>query len=90
MDDGNVFARKLAVDREVDEEFEPEVRGWPKKPEEILARTVDGMEPNEEVSARMEGEGTWERVWTLREVENVYDLGFVGNVRDVFLKRRVI
>lgn len=87
MDAGIVYARRMPLDREMDPGFEPPVVGWPKRPEEILVKTRDGLEPDESVSSRVEGEGPWERVWSLREVENVYDIGFVGNFLDVFWSR---
>lgn len=45
--------------------------------------TVDGLEPKR---PGMAGEGDWVRVRALREVENIYDMGFWDNLGDVFAK----
>jgi len=42
----------------------------------VAARTDDGMPPD--------SSGRWRRCWNLREVENIYDLGFWENLKDVF------
>lgn len=56
---------------------------WPVSSNQIVVRTVDGRAPV--FNSRQNGQKTtfdWNRCWTLSEVENLYDLGFVDNVRD--------
>jgi len=49
-----------------------------------VVRTDDGLPPAQTVDL---GTGPWERVWKLADVENLYDLGFVQNLKDVFWPR---
>ncbi|KAF2091554.1 zf-DHHC-domain-containing protein [Saccharata proteae CBS 121410] len=93
MRDGNVFvgslrdadvARRMTIgardaEKEVDEEE------WPNKPRQVVVRTQDG-EPPREIPRSLDGlvdRSSWERVWTLGEVENIYDLGFWENLREI-------
>lgn len=41
---------------------------WPLSSDQILVRTTDGALPYEQ-------EALWERIWSLKNVQNVYDLG---------------
>lgn len=89
MDDGIVFRRPLDPQRERDEEFESLRVGesWPQEAVEILVRTTNGEPPSGERADTLEGEGEWEKVWTLGDVVNVYDIGFRGNLADLFFGR---
>ena len=83
MDDGFAFKRRMAADRPKDPALEPGWTRWPAETEQILVRTDDGEPPASHLV--LPGEGEWERVWRLRDVENLYDLGFWDNLVDVFL-----
>ncbi|KAJ9132147.1 Palmitoyltransferase [Pleurostoma richardsiae] len=82
MDDGYVFKRKMARDRVKDLRFEPEWTRWPAETQQIVVRTEDGRPPAQ--GQDIPGEGEWIRIWSLRDVENLYDLGFADNLTDVF------
>lgn len=84
MADGYAFKRKLSPDRHKDEAIEPVWTRWPVESEQIVLRTDDGLPPSSPDSL---GEGTWERVWRLADVENLYDLGFWDNLMDVLRPR---
>lgn len=77
MADGFVFKRKLEKDRKKNVN-EANETSWPVESQQILLRTEDGTPPR-----GGEGIGEWERVWRLRDVENLYDLGFWDNMWDV-------
>ncbi|KAJ2993320.1 hypothetical protein NUW58_g1877 [Xylaria curta] len=62
--------------------FEASWTRWPVEPAQILVRTQDGETPND---ASLAGEGSWERVWRLRDIENIYDIGFWDNLVDIFV-----
>ncbi|KAK0629227.1 DHHC palmitoyltransferase-domain-containing protein [Bombardia bombarda] len=83
MDDGFAFRRKMAAGRVKDLSAEPAWTRWPVETEQILVRTEDGKVPR---PGRLEvaGEGEWEPVWRLKDVENMYDIGFWDNLVDVF------
>ncbi len=84
MSDGYVFKRALPADRQKDERIESAWTRWPVESEQILLRTEDGMPPR---GSDAIGTGEWQRVWRLRDVENLYDLGFWNNLMDVFWPR---
>jgi palmitoyltransferase len=52
--------------------------------EQIVLRTEDGMPPR---GVEAIGTGEWQRVWKLNDVENLYDLGFLDNLKDLFWPR---
>jgi palmitoyltransferase len=56
---------------------------WPVRPK-VVAVCCDDT-PDERFDI---GEGAWEKVTDIQELENVYDVGFCDNLRDVFLSRR--
>lgn len=84
MSEGYVFKRSLPVDRPKDDTIEALWTRWPVECEQIILRTEDGLPPNGPLAI---GEGPWERVWRLADVENLYDLGFRDNLLDVFWPR---
>lgn len=84
MQDGYAFARHLPPNREQrNVQFEPPWTRWPAQPDRILVTTNDGQPPRPE--QQIPGEGAWERVGSLKDVVNVYDLGFWDNLKDVFI-----
>lgn len=83
MSDGYAFKRALSLDRQKDESIEPVWTRWPVESVQIVVRTEDGLPPRERGPEAI-GIGEWERVWKLRDVENLYDLGFWDNILDVF------
>lgn len=85
MADGYAFKRKLSPDRHKNETIEPAWTRWPVESEQVVLRTEDSMPPTGPGAAI--GEGEWERVWKLADVENLYDLGFWDNLTDVFRPR---
>ena len=84
MTDGFAFKRALAADRQKNERYEAAWTSWPCDSQQILLRTDDGTPPG---LVDDTGVGQWERVWKLRDVENLYDLGFWDNLMDVFFPR---
>ncbi|KAH8896027.1 zf-DHHC-domain-containing protein [Thozetella sp. PMI_491] len=82
MDDGCAFKRTMPSDRVKDSQVEAIWTRWPVETEQIMLRTNDGKPPAAHLI--LPGEGEWERVWNLRDVENLYDLGFWDNLIDVF------
>ncbi|KAL7621855.1 palmitoyltransferase swf1 [Parahypoxylon ruwenzoriense] len=83
MSDGCAFKRALPTDRIKNPRFEASWMQWPVEPIQVLVRTEDGTPPSMQPSSP--GVGEWERVWHLRDVENLYDLGFWDNLADVFV-----
>lgn len=83
MSEGYVFKRSLPENREKNLRIEPAWTHWPAESQQIVLRTTDGQDPIGAI-----GEGEWERVWGLRDVENLYDIGFVDNLKDVFVGRQ--
>ncbi|OCK79334.1 palmitoyltransferase swf1 [Lepidopterella palustris CBS 459.81] len=58
---------------------------WPQASRQVLVRTINGQPP-EDLPKHLKGvvdEREWRRVWRLGEVENVYDLGFWGNLGEM-------
>jgi hypothetical protein len=84
MADGLAFKRSLSLDRVKDELIEPVWTRWPVESEQIVLRTEDGLPPN---APGVIGTGEWERVWKLADAENLYDLGFWDNLKDVLWPR---
>jgi hypothetical protein len=83
MADGYAFKRHLPPNRRKDRRFESDKTRWPVEPEQIIMVTQDGAPPSP--NSRVHGEGPWERVHKLRDVENLYDLGLWENLADIFL-----
>ncbi|KAG5951082.1 hypothetical protein E4U53_003817 [Claviceps sorghi] len=83
MDDGFAFRRRLSSRRERDLVREPLCPRWPVEPEMVLAALDNGKPPP--ASMQLAGEGDWERVWKLKDVENLYDLGLWDNLGDIFV-----
>ncbi|KAH7381281.1 DHHC palmitoyltransferase-domain-containing protein [Phaeosphaeria sp. MPI-PUGE-AT-0046c] len=68
------------------EEEEPPTM-WPLESRHILLRTASGQAPRT-LPSRIKSvakEDSFERVWSLAAVENVYDLGFWDNLREALL-----
>ena len=84
MLDGYVFKRKLPEDRLRDTNVESTWTRWPVHSKQIVVRTEDGFPPT---GTDGMGVGEWERVWRLADIENLYDLGFLDNLADVFWPR---
>ncbi|RDL36994.1 uncharacterized protein BP5553_04427 [Venustampulla echinocandica] len=84
MADGYAFKRCLPVDRHRDVTIEPLGTCWPAESEQVIVCTSDGLPPKGTGHA---GTGEWNRVWRLADVENLYDLGFWDNLKDVFWPR---
>lgn len=66
------------------EEEEPRTP-WPLESRHILVRTMNGQPPHN-LPSRIRSvvkEGSFERVWSLSAVENMYDLGFWDNFMEV-------
>ena len=79
MADGYVFVA------DIKEEARSSVARWPHGSRQFLVRTSDGKRPRgvADVIGELVVEGSWEQVWHLADVENVYDLGFWGNLVEV-------
>jgi palmitoyltransferase len=85
--DGYIYRRPLPHDRKRDYRSEPAVRGWPKTADHIYMRTYEDA-PS--LTAELPGDGAWTRDFTIRDVENVYDMGFMASIFDVFFPRKYL
>ncbi|KAK7508841.1 palmitoyltransferase swf1 [Phyllosticta citriasiana] len=58
---------------------------WPLAPRQVLVRTEDGELPRDPLPPELEGvdPNSWERCYSLETVDNVYDLGFADNMREI-------
>ncbi|QDS72283.1 hypothetical protein FKW77_006505 [Venturia effusa] len=99
MDDGEVFIAELknsgldlasasmsamdGVDY-CEESFES---AWPQRSRQFLIRTYDGQPPKNvrPQIADLIIHNSWRRTWHLGDVENIYDLGFWGNLVEVLV-----
>jgi hypothetical protein len=86
MSDGYVFKREIPSGRQKDLGLEPAWTRWPVESVQIILRTEDGLPPTM-AGAGTVGIGDWERVWKLSDLENLYDLGFWDNLKDVVWPR---
>ncbi|RBA16676.1 hypothetical protein FPRO05_01400 [Fusarium proliferatum] len=84
MRDGFAFRRSMPINRQKNERAEPRFTRWPVEVQQIIVTTQDGQPPNDEL--RYPGEGEWERVWNLSDVENLYDMGLWDNLVDIFVR----
>ncbi|KAK0707458.1 DHHC palmitoyltransferase-domain-containing protein [Lasiosphaeris hirsuta] len=82
MSDGFAFKRRMPADRPKNLRIEPRWTRWPVETEQILVRTDDGKPPRSDLV--IPGVGEWEPAWRLKDIENLYDLGFWDNLTDVF------
>lgn len=83
MNEGGVYKRTIIERNRVkDLKVEPAWTRWPVEAEQVMVRTDDGKPPRS--SHRLPGEGEWEAVWRLKDVENLYDIGLWDNLVDVF------
>ena len=83
MDEGFAFKRGMDGQRVRNVAVEPAWTRWPAETEQVLVRTHDGHPPSRDDA--WPGVGEWEAVWRLRDVENLYDLGFWDNLLDVLV-----
>jgi palmitoyltransferase len=83
MDDGFAFKRRMDAGRVKNVRVEPAWTRWPVEAEQVMVRTEDGKPPGP--GADLPGVGEWEAVWRLKDVENLYDLGFWDNLLDVLI-----
>ncbi|CAG9954877.1 unnamed protein product [Clonostachys rosea f. rosea IK726] len=83
MRDGYAFARSLPSNRQRQLYAEPTWTRWPVQPDRIMVTTSHGQPPNS--AQQIPGEGPWEKMTSLSDVTNLYDLGFWDNLRDIFL-----
>jgi len=86
--DGFVYRRQLSPTRPIDSKWEPDVIGWPKSSSQAYLRAFNNEPPQD--TADLPGEGPWHQDFTFEDVENIYDIGFLGNAIDVFLPRRYL
>jgi hypothetical protein len=101
MNDGYVFIANLkhsgfdsasasspsmdgADDYYSEESFESE---WPQRSRQFLIRTNDGQPPKniQPQIADLIVQDSWRRTWNLGDVENIYDLGFWGNLMEALV-----
>jgi hypothetical protein len=63
------------------------VERWPHKAKQFLVRTNDGQRPRfvANVITDQVVEDSWKQIWHLSKVDNIYDLGFWGNLWDVLV-----
>ena len=88
MEDGYVYKRRMSHERRPSVADAPGVptsgTRWPVEAEHVLYCAHDGTPPapNDKTLA---GVGEWEKVYSLHDVENIYDLGFWNNLKDIFV-----
>ena len=60
---------------------------WPVRSKHFLVRTTDGMPPRhlQPQIRDMVGDNEWQRCWHLKDVENIYDLGFWDNLKEALV-----
>ncbi|KIW04286.1 uncharacterized protein PV09_04583 [Verruconis gallopava] len=60
---------------------------WPHQPKKLVVRTNDGQPPRfvSNAIADLVVEDSWRQIWRLCDVENIYDLGFWGNLWEVLI-----
>ncbi|OBT66921.1 hypothetical protein VE03_04196 [Pseudogymnoascus sp. 23342-1-I1] len=85
IDDGSLYMRPLDENRPRDPGVEPRAR-WPVQPK-IISLSCETKPPSNARSLKGQGYGEWVRVESLHDLENVYDVGFWRNIRDLFLPR---
>jgi len=92
--DGLVFRARVEDLREdfprYNNDLEPEVKHWPGgEGKWWVTRTRGGAWPTRQVAGKQEQveDLRWERVHSLIELENIYDLGFWGSMRDIWVNR---
>ncbi|PSN75068.1 palmitoyltransferase swf1 [Corynespora cassiicola Philippines] len=71
---------------ETPQEDEEPPTTWPLESRHILVRTLNGQPPHSlpsRLRSVAKDVGTFERVWSLNAVENVYDLGFLDNFKEI-------
>ncbi|KAF5645615.1 SWF1 spore Wall Formation [Fusarium sp. NRRL 52700] len=83
MRDGFAFRRSMPANRQKNERVEPRFTRWPVEVQQVIVTTQDGQPPKDD-ELRYPGEGEWERVWNLSDVENLYDMGLWDNLVDIF------
>lgn len=87
MADGYAFTRPMKPGRQRNFSIEPSCRRWPVEPVMAVIATEDGQPPAvREGMPPLAGDGDWQRVWKLKNVENMYDLGFRDNLTDIFVR----
>jgi palmitoyltransferase ZDHHC4 len=90
--DGYVFRAKMEDLRgdypRLEADLEPEVKGW-LGGEGVwwVVRTRQGVWPTREVEGQQMEDIRWERVHSMGEMENIYDLGFRDSLRDIVVNR---
>ena len=80
MVDGFAFRRPLSVHSRRDTQLEGRCTRWPLEPVQVLVVTQDGQYPR---ATYLPGEGEWEHIWNIRDVENLYDMKFQDNMLDI-------
>ncbi|KAI9836485.1 MAG: palmitoyltransferase swf1 [Thelocarpon superellum] len=72
-----------------DDEFQAPLVNWPRSTDQILQVNESGHPPSSpgQVGGGRGDASPWTPVKSLREVDNIYDLGFWANLKDIFLSR---
>lgn len=78
--------------QDMNKNINPGAANWPIKPEWWIVRTRGGRQPTRQAWAGKEGEiepdHRWHTVRNLnRDVDNIYDVGFAMNVKDILFNR---
>lgn len=84
--DGHVFHRVLVhpSDSERLDSNDPPSTHWPVECKQEVVMTADGSLPFPVEAPQ----GEWKRVWSISDIDNLYDLGFWKNLCDVFMPRQ--
>jgi len=64
---------------------------WPVIPHQEIVRMIDGKRPTPDTFEETAGVWNgWEHCWKLSQLENVFDLGFAENLREIFFGTKVL
>lgn len=63
---------------------------WPVIPHQEIVRMTDGRRPRQDTFDEAASvPNDWEHCWRLSQVENIFDLGFAENLREIFFGTKV-
>jgi palmitoyltransferase len=85
-EDGCVFKRRMSPNRQKLTTVEPFRTRWPQDTDQILIHCEDGQPPP--ADAPLPGEGEWQRLWKMDDMDNLYHLGFRDNLVDIFVPNK--
>ena len=85
IDDGLAFTARIT---DGSERSQREKCKWPKRSKHLLVYTIDGLPPRHlppQITEVVGGRVEWQPCRSVKELENIYNLGFCQNLREVLL-----